>query len=457
MADTYYESEEDNDEKNNSNEEEEVQKSVVEAQIINHVLDTGVYDFIRLNKLDETYFPGYEDEFKFIQNHYMKFQVVPDVPTFLDKFPDFDLFESHEAEAAMLESIKEAKGYSMVTPALNEINEAARSNSIEAAKIMRDKAEEILKEVNIVRFGGGYDIFKMAHERAEEYMRKIGLNGVVGCLMGIPKLDEVTHGILDEDFVGLTARPGQGKSWIQEFIILNTWLLQKRPILHFSLENSKNMVGYRADTLLRHFSNDALMAGKTALAWENNRPSMNQEDYFQYIEEAKHFDVPFVVYDNDDSPDGGWAIEDILEVAEAMTPSPAIISIDQLSLMIVRKRVKSIREGYIHTTRTSRQYVTKSKKPIILNCQSGRETAKMQMKDKEATPELHQIAESDSVGQDSTKILSLLHTDGLLKISLKKNTFGRSEVDAMLKWNIDRGFLEPLALEMGDPEPERMF
>jgi replicative DNA helicase len=333
----------------------------------------------------------------------------------------------------------------------------AQQNSIKATRTLLEKGEEILKEINIIKLNKGYDIFKNVMDRVEEYKKRLDLKGVLGPLSNIPKLDAATHGWMPNDLVALTARPGQGKSWIQEFIILNTWLLQKRPILHFSLENSKNMVGYRADTLLRHFSNDALMAGKTALAWENNRPSMNQEDYFQYIEEAKHFDVPFVVYDNDDSPDGGWAIEDILEVAEAMTPSPAIISIDQLSLMIVRKRVKSIREGYIHTTRTSRQYVTKSKKPIILNCQSGRETAKMQMKDKEATPELHQIAESDSVGQDSTKILSLLHTDGLLKISLKKNTFGRSEVDAMLKWNIDRGFLEPLALEMGDPEPERMF
>lgn len=453
MADnTVYDDENDDQE---PNEQDDSQKSVVEAQIINHILDNGVYDFIKNNALDETYFPGYQGEFEFIREHFMKYQVVPDVPTFLDKFPDFDLFECHEAEAAMLDKIKEAKGYSMITPALNEVNEAAREDAIAAAKLMKEKAEEILKEVNIVRFGKAYDIFKMAHERAETYMKRIGLNGVIGCLMNIPKLDEVTHGILPEDFVGLTARPGQGKSWIQEYIDLAPWMLQQKKILHFSLENTKDIVGYRADTLLRHFSNDALMAGKEVLAWENNRPFLNKEDYLQYVEEAKHFDVPFLVLDNDDSPDGGWSVEDILELAEVHKPD--LISVDQLSLMVVRKRVKSIREGYIHTTRSFRQFVNRAHIPVILNCQSGRETAKMQMKDKEATPELHQIAESDSVGQDATKILSLLHLEGLLKISLKKNTFGRSDIDAMMKWNIDRGILDPLALEAGDPEPERMF
>jgi replicative DNA helicase len=81
----------------------------------------------------------------------------------------------------------------------------------------------------------------------------------------------------------------------------------------------------------------------------------------------------------------------------------------------------------------------------------------MQMKTKDATPEIHQIAESDSVGQDATKILSLNMTDGILKVSLKKNTMGRSDIDAMLKWDIDKGLLEPLSLASDDPEPQRLF
>jgi replicative DNA helicase len=430
--------------------------ALVEAQIINHLLSSKDLSMLNKYHLDESYFPGYSEELGFILDHYKRYQVVPDLPTFLDKFEDFDLFDVNESELAMAEKIKEAKGYSLINPLLDQANQLNAKSSVESARLLNEESARILREINILHGSVGYDIFKMAHERAEEYIKRVGLKGQLGCMMNIEKIDEATHGIMPEDFVALTARPGKGKSWIQEYIDLGPWLLQKRPILHFSLENPKFVVGWRADTLLRHFSNDALISGKEVLRWENGHPALNREDYLRYVDEAKHFDVPFIVIDNSDSPDGGWSVEDILELAEVH--NPALISIDQLSLMMMRQRFKSIREGYIHITRTLRQFVTTKKTPVLLNCQSGREFAKVQAKDKEASPELHQIAESDSVGQDATKVLSLTHAEGILKVSLKKNTLGRDNVDALMKWDIDLGLVEPITLQTEDEaHPERLF
>jgi replicative DNA helicase len=456
MADnTYYEEEdieelEEQDSKNN-----DTQPSMTESQILNYIIDTGKFDIIKKGNLDETYFPGYGEEFNFIKDHYTKYQVVPDVSTFIAKFPDFDLFEINESEQAMIESIKEEKAYTMIAPTLNDINKKAANNAIEATNFMKEKAEEILKEVNIIRYKPGYDIFIQAHERAEEYRRKLNLKGILGCMANIPKIDEVTHGWISEDFVALTARIQQGKSWISEYLALMPWLHQGKKIGLWSLENPKSLVGYRADTLLKHFSNDGLVSGKTILRWQDQRPSLTSEDYFDYIEAAASYGIPFEVYDNNDSADGFWTIESIGEVIESKGYD--LIVIDQLSLLGVLPKVKSIREGYVHTTRYTRAMVNRIQRPVILNCQSGREAAKIWVKDKEATPELHQIAESDSVGQDATKVLSLVNLDGLLKVSLKKNTMGRSNIDAILKWDIDLGVLEPLHLEEGDPNPESQF
>jgi replicative DNA helicase len=437
------------------NEEVEQQKSMVECQVINYMLDQGSYDIIKKYTLDETYFPGYSEEFGFIQNHYTKYQVVPDISTFMAKFPDFDLFEINESEEAMVEALKEEKAYSLIGPTLNEINMQAAEDAIKAANLMKEKAELILKEVNIKRYKPGYDIFEKAYERAQLYLARMELKGMLGCTSNIPKLDEVTHGWIKSDFVALTARIQQGKSWISEYLALMPWLLQKKKVGIWSLENQKDVVGYRADTLLKHFSNDALMSGKEVLRWQDSRPVLTKEDYLDYVEAAKGFGVPFVVYDNTDSASGGWDIETIFDVA--VEQGYDLIVIDQLSLLAVKPKVKSIREGYVHTTRYIRAGVNQVDFPVILNCQSGREAAKMAMKDKEATPELFQIAESDSVGQDATKVISLLNLDGLLKMSLKKNTMGRSGIDVILKWDIDHGELEPLHLEDDDPNPENVF
>lgn len=449
--------EEEEDNSSEDQQEENKYQTMIEAQIINYMLDNGSFDFFKKNGLNLEYFPGYEDEVKFILEHYNKYKVVPDVSTFLDKFPEFDLFEVNEAEAAMLEAIKEARGYALLAPSLKEIDEIARKDSIEAAKAMRDKADSILKEVNVLRFSQGYDLFKLAEDRYKLYLERLALKGQLGCIWNIPKFDETIGGVMETDFLALQGRPGEGKSWIMEYLILQPWLVQKKPIILFSLENPKHVVGYRADTLLRHFSNFGLMSGRDILGWDNNHPSLNQEDYAKWVQEAKYFDVPFLVYDNEDSATGAYTIEDIYDIAEAN--DSALIAIDQLSLIAPSGRFKTIREHYIHVTRSIRQNTNRLKKPTYLNCQAGRESSKMQMKNKEAAPELHQIAESDSVGQDATKAISIRNLDGILKLSLKKNTLGRSNIDALLRWEIDTGVLEPLALEDDTmaPNPGSIF
>lgn len=449
--DTY----EDNEESEDSG--EDVYKSMVEAQLINFVLDNGSYDIIKHNGIDESYFPGYRDEFMFIQNHYMRYKAIPDVPTFLDKFEDFDLFEVFESEKYMVDKIKEEKAYAMVLPVLNIVNEAAARDAIEAVKLMRDKADTILKTINIVKFGTGYDIFKMGSDRYDEYIRKLNLGGDVGFLTGVPGWDSKTNGWANTDFGAIVGRPQEGKSWVLEYCLLQPWRLQQKKVLLFSLENPKEIVGYRADTLLRHFSNRALTWGKDVLRWENQLPTMVPSDYAKYIDEIKNYDIPFIVLDNSDSPDGGWSIEDIWEMTELLQPD--IVGVDQLSLMVVRERVKNIREGYVHTTRTARKFVNHFKKPLLMNSQAGRDTSKMQMKNREEAPELHQIAESDSVGQDATKVMTIRNLDGILKWHCRKNTLGPSEFHVSMRWDIDLGIIEPITLEMADgsPDPSRIF
>lgn len=426
-------------------EEQDSSATVTEAQILNVILNSRSMSIASANGLDNTYFPGYEDEFVFIKNHFDRYGKVPDITTFLDKFPEFPSFDLDEAEAALVFKIKEAKGYSLLAPALRDIDAAAKEDSIEAARLMGEKAEEILREVSIIRFSRGMDLFKEAELRYMEYIRRMERKGLLGCVFGIKSFDELTGGVWDDDFLGIVGRPGEGKSWILEFLLLNAWRLQNKRVLMFSLENSKDVIGFRADSLLEHFSNFALMTGNEVVNWYEQRPSRTSDDYRQYIEKISRSDVPFEVLDNHDSAAGFFTIEDILEIADQKKPD--IIAIDQLSLVGYQKIYKDLRQAYIHTTRAIRNAVNELKIPIYLNCQAGRDSVKMTTKSRDNTPELHQIAESDSVGQDATKILSLRQMEGILKLTLKKNTKGRAPLDSIMAWDIDTGRLTPASLD----------
>ena len=164
--------------------------SVIEAQIINTVLESRSISIITSNGLDASYFPGYEPEFKFILDHYEKYEKVPDITTFLDKYPDFPVFDIDESEKAMVRAIKEAKGYSLIAPALREIDELAQTDALEAIKKMKEQAEAILQDVSLNRFLPSTDIFKSAQDRYMEYLRRLELKGKMGRTFGIKSFDE---------------------------------------------------------------------------------------------------------------------------------------------------------------------------------------------------------------------------------------------------------------------------
>lgn len=81
-------------------------------------------------------------------------------------------------------------------------------------------------------------------------------------------------------------------------------------------------------------------------------------------------------------------------------------------------------------------------KPVIMLAQANREAVKN--KKKGQSPELHDLAESDGVAQNATRVISLSVIDGILKLSVKKNRYGINNKDVMVMWDINAGYIKPL-------------
>ena len=84
--------------------------------------------------------------------------------------------------------------------------------------------------------------------------------------------------------------------------------------------------------------------------------------------------------------------------------------------------------------------------------QANREAVKNRKKGE--SPELHDLAESDGVGQNATRVLSLSVIDGTLKISVKKNRYGINNKEVLMIWEVNTGYLKPLLSENPEESTE---
>lgn len=181
---------------------------VVGSQVINKLLQTGDYNFIKVNGLDETYFHGFENEFNFINEHYKKYGKIPDTMTFLEKFQDFGLYEVNETDDYLLDRLYEENAYYKIRPVLNEANNKLKEDARLAYNYLKDTFDSI-RPHTVVK---SKDIIDDAMERYEEYMTRNTSEVAMTISSGMPELDEIFGGWeFGEELVTLVARTNQGK------------------------------------------------------------------------------------------------------------------------------------------------------------------------------------------------------------------------------------------------------
>jgi replicative DNA helicase len=170
------------------------------------------------------------------------------------------------------------------------------------------------------------------------------------------------------------------------------------------------------------------------------------EDYENYISQLST-KCGFIVVTPDDFGGRKPNTDEIKSLA--LKIGADIICIDQLSLMSDRKKADTPRIAYNNISEDLFLMSKELKKPVLLLAQANREAVKN--KKKGVSPELHDLAESDGVGQNATRVISLTMLDGTLKLSLKKNRYGINNKDVLMIWDINTGVLKPL---IENPEKE---
>lgn len=422
-----------------------------EQSIISKLLEGGSLDVLHTNSVSPEMFLTCGDEISFILKHYEQYKQVPDKITFLSQFHDFQMLEVSENMDYLVYKLKEAYTYTKLVPIIQNAADRVREDSIDAIDYLKDQLMQLERAVPVSGNKDGYDIITNAKDRLAEYKKRCEVKGLIGIPTGIPRLDELTNGWLwGEELVVITGRTNVGKSWMAEYFATIAYNLGYK-ILFYSGEMSKEIIGFRFDTLNKHFSNSGLLNGAGTLGKKPDTDGGRYlaEDYESYINQLSQ-KSGFVVVTPDDFNGRKPNTEELKELA--IKHSVDMIVVDQLSLMSDRRKADIPRIAYGNISEDLFLMSKELKKPVILLAQANREAVKNRKKGE--SPELHDLAESDLVGQNSSRVLSLSVIDGTLKIALKKNRYGLNNKEVLMIWDINTGYLKPLLSDNPEEKTE---
>lgn len=414
---------------------------IEELQLINLWIEKKETGFLSGLGLDKSYFFVYKPVVEWIEGFINKTGKVPSMELVASEFPDdFRKIDDIDPVDYLTTRMREQKAYTEYRPLLiNNAKMLESGNTLEAIWQMRNNLDKILQAYSgkMTR----YDWVKDALVRYEKYMENHGKEGIAGIDTGFTKLNEITGGWLDDDLVLISARVNEGKSLVAGWFAYHAWKHMKSigrndPIIYISTEMPEIQIAYRLDTLRRHFSNSALRFGK-----------LNDTDaYREYLEELQKKDTSLLILSQDANGGKPFTPNDIRAIIES--EKPCLLVIDQLYDIADPSGEKDIRKCIVNNTRAIRDINLHTMTPTILVAQAGREAAVNAKKSEEATPELHQIQESDSPAQKSTRVLTLrLVNNELFKFTLRKNRDNRRDDSFYVRANIDNGMWEEVTEE----------
>lgn len=423
---------------------------LIEESFICRLLEKGSLDPFKEQGLTEDMFLTCKDEIQFIQRHFAEYKQLPDKVIFLQKFKSFQILDVSESMEYLADRIKEQFLYTKMVPIITKAGELLREDSLKTVSYLRAELENLQKENPVSKNRDGVDIIAASKDRLSSYLKRCEMKGLMGIPTGIPQLDDLTNGWLwGEELVVITGRTNVGKSWIAEYFGTVAWEAGYK-ILHYSGEMSVEMVGFRFDTLHKHFSNMGLLNGSGMLGAKAGTDGGKylRKDYEDYISQLSQ-KSGYIIVTPDDFGGRKPTVDELETLAKKLVADMVII--DQLSLMSDQRRADTPRIAYNNISEDAFLMSKRLGKPVIMLAQANRESVKN--KKKGQSPELHDLAESDGVAQNSTRVISLSVIDGILKLAMKKNRYGINNKDVLVMWDINAGYIKPM-LEKQEGEKE---
>lgn len=272
----------------------------------------------------------------------------------------------------------------------SNITQTCYDQDTEATEILNDAEKKIfqLRQINrkkgFVRLGS---ILPETFDEIDGYMQKG--SEVTGLASGLTKLDEITCGFHDSEFIVIAGRPSMGKTSLAMNIAENVALNEKKPVAIFSLEMAQNQLSLR------------MLCGKARVNSQLVRKGNIQDDEWNRLIAASGIldSAPIYV---DDTPD----LSDMEFRAKARRiksqKDVGLIILDYLGLMKSRKRYDNRQQEVAMFCQAIKGMARELEIPIIVLVQLSRQ---VETRGKNKRPQLSDLRESGAIEQDADVVM----------------------------------------------------
>lgn len=398
---------------------------MIQLQALNKLLQDRDSSFLTLNNLSEEYFSDYVQEYRFIQNHLTTYGNLPDMATFISKFPSFDVLEVNESTRYILDALVEDRNKRFLAKTFNQIREALIKNDTDRAmKLFTASQEDMSKAVHLE----SVDILKDM-TRYNDYLDRADNYSNFYVTTGYKELDRIIGGWDRCEELGVIIAPsGVGKSWM----LIKCAIAAAEQGLRvgiYSGEMSERKVGYRLDTLISHISNYKINRGDTSIQQEYKR-------YLDNLSKTIPGSIKVLTPTAIGGPAGVRALRAFIE-----KDSLDILFVDQHSLLEDDRGARNPVEKASNISRDLKNLQVMKKIPIIAAAQRNRQS------EEDNTTDKTKVAQSYRITQDATVVINIMQEDGALTLEVTKSRDSSGGKKLKYAMDLDKGNLTYIPTE----------
>jgi replicative DNA helicase len=327
---------------------------------------------------------------RFLRQHWTKYQEVPTAVTVLDNFPTYRLLAVDDTLEYLVDQLVEYRKRQHAITVVQDASEAIASGDHNGAiAVLSQGVAKLLDEG--VRESGDIDLTVDATKRFEDYTNiKTRPNGLIGFATGFKTIDEATAGLQPGQLVTIIAPPKTGKSVLAMQMAVNVHRDGFVPMFQsFEMTNMEQQ--QRHDAMRARISHSRLIRG-----------GLNAAEEARYMDELKAMEAMHRFYLTDSV--SAMTVTGLAAKIDKIRPDIAFV--DGVYLMTDEVTGESNSpQALTNITRNLKHLAMAKKIPIVISTQ----VLLWKMKKRQVSADA--IGYSSSFYQDSDVILGLQKQD----------------------------------------------
>lgn len=403
-----------------------------EKQAIKDALSGAYTKYVDVGITSE-YFERFRKEWKYIEEANARYNGVPSMETFMERFPAIQLPEETDPTGMIIEYLDRKHKYDVLVPEVNKLVRAMQDGRVNSGI---EDFVRIASQTSGRSVGQSENVFAVAQRRFDLYERR-RQSPTPKITTGFAEIDSITGGMGESDLIIIAGEPGQGKSTLGIKSAYEASQTGKR-VAYFNGEMDNDEIGYKIDSFITHLSAFSMLNGKWGIA----------EKYREAIQKIKEKKNELYILSRAD-------------VADKITPrfleryciknKIEVLYLDQFSLLDGNSRYRTEQEVSYELVRDLKTMQKKLQIPVVLLAQIKRQDKQAKRQTKEGDPiyELSDLGKTRALEEFASVVLMLnqrYEKDERgwipMDVWIGKNRNGQRGNLLTYVWNFDKGQVE---------------